>query len=462
MNKLLFLILTALLSFSMISCDSSDEPEASYLKLESPGEILTDFDKSVSVLNIKSNSSWMISIPGDIDWIDVDNYAGMNDAEVSLTIAKNPTAADRNAVITISLLDKSKSVEVKVSQVFNGDMDVFDGIKDTNFKEYCKQFDLDGNGILSLQEANEVQAIDVTPDSSTTPQYLVASFEGIEYFPNLISLAFSNNVVSDIDLSKNTKLREIIAINNKLSTIDVSNCPDLEYLYLSQNPLLKKVDVTRNPKLIKLFTEEDELITSIDLSNCPELTDIQMYSNSISSIDFSTNKKLQNIGLDKNQLSSIDVSMLPELERLNIDSNKLAGNLDLSNNPKLLVLNISNNSFTSFNITNCPQVNTLYCTNNQLSEINVSKNTKLTSLHCSGNLFKSVDISGCPDMVQFLCTNQPELTEINISNCNGTSLVSFWAFNNPKMKTIWVWNGFRGIPSYADWLIQEGVDLKTR
>lgn len=151
--------------------------------------------------------------------------------------------------------------------------------------------------------------------------------------------------------------------------------------------------------------------------------------------------------------------MLPSLERLNLAGNNISGEIDVTNNPGLLVLSISNNSITSVDVSRCPELNTFYCTSNQLQEIDLSKNGKLTSFHCSDNLFRSVDISGCPDMVQFLCNNQAYLEDIDISECNPDILVSFTAYENPELQTIWAWDGFTDIPSY--WTIQDGVEFRN-
>ena len=456
-----FLLTTILsfLSFLMVSCEQAEDVTAAYLEVESEKELLCSFDESEYAINIKSNSSWKISISDNVDWLSLNEFAGMNDATVILTVAENISVSGRTAVINISLMDKSASTDITVTQQHNGDIDVFERIEDSNFREYCKQFDLDGDEKLSLEEASQILYIDLTPGAYDAPQQLISSLKGIEYFPNLISLAFGNNVVTEIDLSGNAKLKELIAVRNRLKAIDVTHCPELEYLYISENPEISEIDVTNNPKLIVLSTEQDSLISSIDLSNCPDLTDLSMVGNSISEIDFSANTKLKNIGLDLNRLSSIDVSMLPSLERLNLTSNNISGKIDVTNNPGLLVLSISDNSITSVDVSRCPELNTFYCTSNQLQEIDLSKNGKLTSFHCSDNLFRSVDISGCPDMVQFLCNNQAYLEDIDISECNPDILVSFTAYENPELQTIWVWDGFTDIPSY--WTIQDGVEFRN-
>lgn len=160
-------------------------------------------------------------------------------------------------------------------------------------------------------------------------------------------------------------------------------------------------------------------IESIELSNCPELTDLALSDNALSSIELSASTK-KNVSMDMNQILSIDVAMLPDLERLNLTSNAIA-ELDVTRNPGLLVLNVAKNKFESLDIRNCPEINTLYCTSNRL-------------------------------------------TELDISTCSESTLVSFYCIENPKLKTVWVWPDWTGIPSggFADWYVDDSIDFKIK
>lgn len=85
---------------------------------------------------------------------------------------------------------------------------------DTLFRTYVqKNFDKDGDNYLSASERNAVIMIIAPTDTALT------SLQGIETFPLLQSLTFSNTGVSAVDLSTNTKLTSIDCSNTPINTI---------------------------------------------------------------------------------------------------------------------------------------------------------------------------------------------------------------------------------------------------
>ena len=81
---------------------------------------------------------------------------------------------------------------------------------DPIFMEYVKTFDTDGNGYLSDSERAAVIKIDVSDKG-------VRSLCGMQYFPNLNTLDCTNNMIGDLNFSKNTKIKSIWCSKNKIS-----------------------------------------------------------------------------------------------------------------------------------------------------------------------------------------------------------------------------------------------------
>ncbi len=447
--------------FSCSDESESPNPDSLFVKAEPDVAIALDFNETESqTVTIESNGAWEVENLDDATWLSLSKRAGEGNSTLELTAEANNTDAVRETRLRIFMSDNTAKADT-IHVVQNWDVDVFKAIEDKNFRTYCNQYDTNGDGKLSVEEADKVTYIDLTPEYEDARK-LVISLKGIEYFKNLVSLSCNTNLIEKIDLTGNPKIKEVLAVSNKLESIDVSKCPELERLYVSDNPDLTQIDVTHNPKLKELFAEYNGGIASIDLTKCSELTAISLPGNKLTEINLSKNAKLVNISLSENQLTSIDVTNMPDLERLNINRNKISGNLDVTKNHKLIVLNVGDNAISSLDVTNCPEMNSLYVTSNKLTSIDVSKNPKLSSFHCSNNLFTKVDISACPEMVQFLCTTQPNLEEVDISNCRPGTLVSFWCIKNPKLKTIWVWKGFTGVPTDQDWIIGEGIEFKEK
>ena len=140
-------------------------------------------------------------------------------------------------------------------------------IPDTNFKSYLTgNFDTDGDGEISEEEALAATEIDISGNS-------VSRLTGIEYFSNLERFDCSNNCLTAIDLSQNTRLRELNASSNDLISID-----------LAKNMLLRWLDISNNKE-----------ISILDLSNNKELTHLYVMGLGISELDLTNNSRLERI-----------------------------------------------------------------------------------------------------------------------------------------------------------------------
>lgn len=135
--------------------------------------------------------------------------------------------------------------------------------------------------------------------------------KGIEYFTALKQLDCSMNLLTSIDMSKNTALEKLDCGYNLLTAIDVTH-----------NQQLKSLDCN------------DNQLTAIDVSNNPELRVLSCSDNNLGSIDVSNNPKLSKLGVEACKLKALDVSKNQELTVLFCNEN-LFKELDLSNNTKL-------------------------------------------------------------------------------------------------------------------------------
>ena len=139
----------------------------------------------------------------------------------------------------------------------------------------------------------------------------IKSLEGLEYFPNLVSLKCSRNNLSSLDLSQNKKLQHLEAAQNGLVQIDLSQNTDLEWAGLSKNALTS-LDTSHNPKLKTLYCDGN-LITSLDLSANPLLEVLSCHANQLTDLDVSENPLLSYLTCGQNTITVLDVSMLNNL-----------------------------------------------------------------------------------------------------------------------------------------------------
>jgi len=84
------------------------------------------------------------------------------------------------------------------------------------------RYDITGDGEISRQEALRVETI-------SCGGMEIESLEGIEYFPNLTSLHFSNNQVRRLDLSRNTKLNSLGSRFNPLEWLNLGETLPTRY-----------------------------------------------------------------------------------------------------------------------------------------------------------------------------------------------------------------------------------------
>ena len=233
----------------------------------------------------------------------------------------------------------------------------------TNFQNYVKQYDKDGNGSLSLEERNKVTTIEL-PDDLYCP-----TMKGIEYFPELVTLKCPNAHVRSLDVSKNLKLETLWCYWNNLEQLDVSKNKALKDLRCGYN-YLTTLNVSQNEAL--------ELLSTNDMRS------------KLNSLDVSYNKALKHLECMKNGLTSLDVSSNEALEQLVCDRNPLT-ELDVSKNAKLTSLDCNGCGLTSLKFGSA--VSSMECDENQLTVLDISQNTKWSDLRCGDNKLTSLSFN---------------------------------------------------------------------
>lgn len=235
--------------------------------------------------------------------------------------------------------------------------------QDTDFQNYVKRYDKDGNDSLSLEERNKVTTIEL-PDDSYCP-----TMKGIEYFPELVTLKCSNTHMRLLDVSKNLKLKTLWCNWNNLEQLDVSKNKALKDLRCGDNNLTT-LNVSQNEALEWLSTND--------------------MRSKLNSLDVSYNKALKHLECTKNGLTSLDVSSNEALELLVCDGNPLT-ELDVSKNDKLTSLSCRRCGLTSLKFGSA--VSSMECDENQLTELDISQNTRWTDLRCNDNKLTSLSFN---------------------------------------------------------------------
>ncbi len=123
---------------------------------------------------------------------------------------------------------------------------------------------------------------------------------------------------------------------------------------------------------------------------------------------------LQTLNCSRNSLTTLDVSALTKLDSLSCYLNKLT-TLDVSGQTNLTSLDCSDNQLTALDVSNLTGLTDLDCSDNQLTALDVSNLTLLTDLDCSDNQLTALDVSNLTHLTDLDCSDN-QLTALDVSN----------------------------------------------
>ena len=307
---------------------------------------------------------------------------------------------------------------------------------DENFRKWLLKQSYGKDGILTEEEIAEVKSIDVAYQD-------IKSLKGIEYFTELESLWCGSDKLTELDVTKNTKLLDLRCSQSKLTTLDLSQNKDLYRLYCHNNPLtsldlsqnvaleqldcsscqLTELDVAHNPKLKNLYCHYNPL-TSLDVSQNPALETLHCYELPLGTLDVTKNSALKSLICSGMKLTTLDLSQNPQLEYLSCDRNELT-TLDLTQNPKLDFLRCYGNKLAALDLTKASELKSLECYENQLTSLDVTQNLVLETLECQNNQIGGLDVTKNTALTSMNCGNNP-LKTLDLSQNTALKTLSCW------------------------------------
>ncbi|MDR2486513.1 MAG: hypothetical protein LBD12_00970 [Clostridiales Family XIII bacterium] len=176
---------------------------------------------------------------------------------------------------------------------------------------------------------------------------------------------------------------------------------------------VKKVDATA-AKSMKKLTLYGTKLTSLDVSKCPELRDFASLNSPIAKIDLSGSKKLVYVQVHHAKITSLNVSNRAKLEVINLENLSLLKTLKASGNPSLDRLFVMNTKLTSLDLTGCSKARHLALSDNRLKSLKLPKNATVQNLYINGNPGLRVDAR----------SQRRTLKEVRYSPNGGSQMVS--------------------------------------
>ncbi|WP_196890078.1 T9SS type A sorting domain-containing protein [Aureivirga sp. CE67] len=299
--------------------------------------------------------------------------------------------------------------------------------------------DANNDGEISTAEALLVKGIMVEIDPLADISEKITSFDEISYFENIVSIDLKNHDIESMDLSNNLSLTTILLMANyhetlilpdtdglenlsiygsELTSIDVSNYPNLKQLDLAWTPITS-VDVTNNLLLEGLNIGQCYNInTEVDLSNNVNLQYLDVSNYAFSNIDLTLYPDLETLYFNETLLTEFDFSSNLELKHLYISGDNLS-ELNIENNINLEVLRISKGTnIENLNISNNINLKEIGVQNTEVSYLDFSESLDLTSLTLSNNKFENILLNKYTNLNFLYVANEPALKILTLNSEN--------------------------------------------
>ncbi|MFL2579627.1 MAG: T9SS type A sorting domain-containing protein [Parvicellaceae bacterium] len=379
--------------------DSMFEQKLIYLGYDSvhDGKVLTSYIKNIDSLDI--SNSGIIDLTGIEDFLNL-KFLNINMNELSnYDISKNFFL--ENLQCRCSGIDSLSINQNHMLRILDCGNDIFSGInpcQNSNFE----------NNILSINLANN---------------------------PQLISLGLVRNNLSSLDIRQNPNLTELKCQDNDLEILDLRNGNNTNFTYFN----------ALNNDSLNCIASDDSAWSILNWANIPSnsffsnycsdyytyIPDpvfeialiIKGYDNILNGYVFTANISnidTLDIGAGPNGLiHNVPITNLTGIEdfsaltTLYCSENQLS-NLDLSQNSGLITLNCYDNQISTLILGQNSALTTLQCGRNLITTLNLSQNLNLTNLNCRYNQLTSLDLSQNPNLLDLNCANNI-LTSLDLS-----------------------------------------------
>ena len=232
-----------------------------------------DISENLVLCNIYGNGQ-KNEVSGENAW----EYQIWNETNTGYKYSYKTLQVDKNVNVYAGELDTNIVVAID-SEHFP-----YDALRD-----YIKeQYDVSRDGNL-----NKLEIEGITDISLSSSGNKAGTLQGIEYFPNLLSLYIYNQNLTEVDISSN---KEITSVSSYYSNVT-------------------KLKASNNSKLQSIFCMYNQ-ITELDIYECPNLQILQCTDNKISSLDLSNFPELSSLSCDKNNITKLDISHCPILKEV--------------------------------------------------------------------------------------------------------------------------------------------------
>lgn len=314
----------------------------------------------------------------------------------------------------------------------------------------------------------------------------ITDTSGLELMKNLKGLFLSDNEITSIDLSGNTKLESLNLAQNNLTSIDLKPIrSNIKEIVLDQNKNLVNINWgTSFNKLEKVHLQETSIeninvflfpnIIELSLVNNPNLTEIfGFFGNKVEKLKLSNTgiKTIHLSGALATSLKTLWLDNTPELTHASTQQSSIYGDIETENGlngirlfskleelkiSKSKITNIDFTANTEIDISGTPSLKNLWIedmpsltsiiglesattlqqltiSGTSVNSLDASNNTKLTNINLSNNNLATIVLSSHPDL-RYLDLSGNKLMSVDMTN--NTKLRKLSLSNNPDLTSL--------------------------
>ena len=223
----------------------------------------------------------------------------------------------------------------------------------------------------------------------------------LTHAPELEELYCPFNLLTSLDLSKNTKLRQLNLLRNPIEKLDVTHCPDIEMIYCAYSKI-KELDLSNSHKL-----------SFLRCHNC-DLQKLDISATVMSYLDAKDNHIKEFIVGDKVFDTPSGNENKPYLY-INVSHNEICS-INVAKQSHLAWLDVTGNRLSSLDISGCSYLGGLKCAGNRISNIDLGKHNRMWELDVAGNrLSGELDLSHLVDLHRGAFHSNKELKSIKLA-----------------------------------------------
>jgi hypothetical protein len=186
-------------------------------------------------------------------------------------------------------------------------------IPDSMFRVFLiEKYDISQDGKLSFFECRSIVDLDCNGRN-------ISSVKGIEKFENLKTINCSNNKIKSLDLTNCPKLEEVQCVNNKIEEILIPKTNKISKLYCAMNELTK----LNTPRLTNLTTLDcaSNKLTELNTDNNKKLVVLKCNDNLINQLDLYKNDSIREVLCFRNpKLKKMIINKMSIYTHFSLDS----------------------------------------------------------------------------------------------------------------------------------------------